>query len=107
MLIAEHLGGHPLDSTHGAPIRLVSPSQYGYVSIKHLCRIEVHTSEPEDRAPWVTRVILRLLGRHPRARVWHEERHVHLPAWSVRPIYRALIGPMKYLSSRGNRADAD
>jgi DMSO/TMAO reductase YedYZ molybdopterin-dependent catalytic subunit len=100
VLIAEHLGGHPLDSDHGAPIRLVSPSQYGYMSIKHLCRIEVHTSEPEDRAPWVTRVILSLLGRHPRARVWHEERHGRLPAWSVRPVYRTLIGPMKRLSSR-------
>jgi hypothetical protein len=78
-------------------------SQYGYVSTKHLCRIEVHTSEPQERAPWVTRVILRVLGRHPRARVWHEERHVDLPTWSVRPFYRPLIRPMKYLSSRGNR----
>jgi DMSO/TMAO reductase YedYZ molybdopterin-dependent catalytic subunit len=103
VLIAEHLGGRPLDTDHGAPIRLVSPSQYGYVSTKHLCRIEVHTSEPQERAPWVTRVILRVLGRHPRARVWHEERHVDLPAWSVRPFYRPLIRPMKYLSSRGNR----
>ena len=103
VLIAEHLGGHPLDSDHGAPVRLVSPSQYGYISIKHLCRIEVHTSEPEDGAPWVTRVLLSLLGRHPRAKVWHEERHGHLPAWSVRPVYRALIGPMRYVISRGDR----
>jgi DMSO/TMAO reductase YedYZ molybdopterin-dependent catalytic subunit len=103
VLIAEHLGRRPLDSDHGAPIRLVSPSQYGYMSTKHLCRIEVHTSEPQDRAPWVTRVILRLLGRHPRARVWHEERHLDLPAWSVRPFYRTMIGPMKSLSTRGSR----
>ena len=44
VLIAENLDGRPLDSDHGAPVRLVSPSQYGYISTKHLSRIEVHTS---------------------------------------------------------------
>ena len=32
---------------HGAPARLVSPRQYGYISTKHLCRIEV----PNGAAP--------------------------------------------------------
>ena len=36
VLIAERLDGRPLDSDHGAPARLVSPKQYGYVSTKHL-----------------------------------------------------------------------
>ena len=27
----------------------------------------------------------------------------HLPSWSVRPFYRTMIGPMKYLSTRGSR----
>ncbi|MEJ7563087.1 MAG: molybdopterin-dependent oxidoreductase, partial [Ilumatobacteraceae bacterium] len=46
VLIAEHLDGEPLNSDHGAPVRLVSPSQYGFVSTKHLCRVRVLTSEP-------------------------------------------------------------
>ncbi len=49
VLIAEHLDGRPLDGDHGAPVRLVSPRQYGFISTKHLCRIEVHTAEPEAR----------------------------------------------------------
>jgi DMSO/TMAO reductase YedYZ molybdopterin-dependent catalytic subunit len=103
VLIAEHLDGHPLDSDHGAPARLVSPGQYGYMSTKHLCRIEVHTCEPKERAPLFKRVLLRLLGRHPRARVWHEERNLDVPAWSVRPFYRAFSAPTRYLSARGSR----
>ena len=46
VLIAEQLDGRPLDSDHGAPARLVSPSQYGFVSTKHLCRIELYTAAP-------------------------------------------------------------
>src|SRR4029453_12935028 len=45
VLIAEHLDGRPLDGDHGAPVRLVSPSQYGFMSTKHLCRIELHAGE--------------------------------------------------------------
>ena len=99
VLIAEQLDGRPLDSDHGAPARLVSPSQYGFVSTKHLCRIELFTAAPTD-----TRVSLadRLLAEHPRARVWNEERHRHLPAWSIRPIYRLLIPPIEFLSARGS-----
>lgn len=104
VLIAEHLGGRPLDTDHGAPVRLVSPSQYGYLSTKHLCRIEVHTSEPKDRqgSP-LGQVAMSLLKRHPRARVWEEERHRYLPAWSLRSIYRAFIAPVAHLSARGSR----
>ena len=36
VLLATHLNGAALDDRHGAPLRLVSPSQYGYKSIKHL-----------------------------------------------------------------------
>lgn len=100
VLIAERLDGRPLHAHHGAPARLVSPNQYGYVNTKHLCRIEVHTSEPKDTR---SHVALRLLGRHPRARVWQEERHAHLPPWSLRLVYRATIAPVVYLSARSNR----
>ena len=72
VLIAERLDGRPLDSDHGAPARLVSPKQYGYVSTKHLCRIEVHTGS--QRAPTGP-----CSAAHPKARLWEEERHRYLP----------------------------
>jgi DMSO/TMAO reductase YedYZ molybdopterin-dependent catalytic subunit len=102
VLLAQHLNGRRLDSDHGAPARLVSPAQYGYVNTKHLSRIKVLTSEPCD--PYgssITNLALRLLGRHPRARVWQEEPHRYLPPWSVRHLYRASIAPIAYLSARG------
>ena len=100
VLIAERLDGLPLDSDHGAPARLVSPNQYGFVSTKHLCRIELHTAEPTGihASP-----AMRLLKPHPRARVWEEERHRYLPTWSVRPVYRLLIPPTAFLSAHGSR----
>ena len=103
VLIAEHLDGRPLDGDHGAPIRLVSPKQYGFISTKHLCHIEVHTSEPRLRyhPSLLMEVGLRMVRPHRRARVWQEERHRYLPAWSVRRIYRQLIPPIKSLSARG------
>jgi len=104
VLIVENLDGRPLDSDHGAPARLVSPQQYGYLNTKHLSRIEVHTSEPRQTGPLLrSRVLLRLLGRHPRARVWQEERNQDLPARVVRPVYRALIAPMMAACARGSR----
>lgn len=99
VLIAENLDGLPLDSDHGAPARLVSPSQYGYISVKHLCRIDLRTSAP---ASTPTTFAERLLTDHPRSRVWHEERHGSLPGRSVRTIYRLLIPPIRYLSARGS-----
>ncbi|WP_280383663.1 molybdopterin-dependent oxidoreductase [Nocardia wallacei] len=97
VLIADRLDGRPLDSDHGAPIRLVSPRQYGFVSTKHLCRIEFHTSAPPDPDRWSP------LAAHRRARVWHEERHRYLTGRLVRPIYRSLIAPIRRLSARGSR----
>ncbi|MFD0385854.1 molybdopterin-dependent oxidoreductase [Streptomyces stramineus] len=99
VLIADRLDGQPLDSDHGAPLRLVSPGQYGFVSTKHLCRVEFHTSEPPDPDRWLP------IASHRRARVWHEERHGHLPGRVVRPVYRALIGPIRALSARGSRQE--
>src|SRR3954453_475684 len=49
VLLAQNLDGRPLDTDHGAPVRLVSPSQYGFINTKHLSRIEVHTKEPAVR----------------------------------------------------------
>jgi DMSO/TMAO reductase YedYZ molybdopterin-dependent catalytic subunit len=108
VLIADRLDGHPLDLDHGAPARLVSPNQYGYVSVKHLCRIDLLTAKPPENygAPsWFVEASLRspLINPHRRARVWHEERHHYLPGRWVRPFYRLLIPPIRSLSARGAR----
>ena len=105
VLIAEHLAGRPLDGDHGAPVRLVSPSQYGFVSTKHLCRIELHSEMPPEvyHPSRVRNFGLGLVKPHERARVWEEERHRHLPAPLLRPIYRLLIPPIMRASARGSR----
>ncbi|MBF6181377.1 TMAO/DMSO reductase [Nocardia otitidiscaviarum] len=95
VLIADRLDGRPLDGDHGAPVRLVSPAQYGFVNTKHLCRIGFRTSQPRDPDRWSP------LAAHRRARVWEEERHRYLPGRIVRPVYRSLIGPIRRLSARG------
>jgi DMSO/TMAO reductase YedYZ molybdopterin-dependent catalytic subunit len=97
VLIADRLDGRLLNGNHGAPVRLVSPSQYGFVSTKHLCSIELRTAEPTENLGPAHRI------SHPRARVWQEERHPHLPNWLVRPAYRLLIPPIAALSARGGR----
>ncbi len=107
VLIADRLHGRPLDADHGAPVRLVSPSQYGYVSVKHLCRIEVHTRDPSESfgaASRTARVLMiePLFRSHPRSRVWKEERNGALPNWFVRPVYRALVPPLRWLCARGS-----
>ena len=98
VLVATRLDGQPLSPAHGAPVRLVSPSQYGFVSTKHLRTIEVHTRRPRDDHPYTV-----LTRSHPRARVWKEERHPWFPAAAVRPVYRCLIRPIARLSARGVR----
>ena len=108
VLVADHLNGRPLNGDHGAPLRLVSPSQYGFASTKHLCGIELHTSEPDENFGTAARGTqlafkLPLFRRHPRARVWEEERHAYLPGRLLRTIYRALGPPIAYLSARGSR----
>ena len=89
VLLATHLDGALLDARHGAPLRLVSPSQYGYKNVKHLVSLDFRRREPEAGAK-----------QHLRARVALEERHPRLPAWAVRLPYRALIGPTARLSER-------
>jgi DMSO/TMAO reductase YedYZ molybdopterin-dependent catalytic subunit len=102
VLVADQLDGRPLGGAHGAPARLVSPAQYGYMSVKHLCGIEVRTSEPTSaRKSFVDAWLLR---SHPRARVEHEERHGLLPGRLVRPFYAALKRPLLALTERGWRS---
>src|SRR5207237_10248083 len=97
----------PPATNSGAPARLVSPNQYGFVSVKPLCRIELHSAEPSANYGAPSRfaeVTLRsLIKPHRRARVWQEERHRYLPGRLVRPAYRLLIAPIAFVSARGSR----
>jgi DMSO/TMAO reductase YedYZ molybdopterin-dependent catalytic subunit len=107
VLIADRVNGHPLEPDHGAPVRLVSPSQYGFMSTKHLCRIELHTEQPPQFRPATIRlgsvaVHTPLIKTHPRARVWREERHPYLPAWLLRDLYWLLVRPIRSLSARSD-----
>ena len=105
VIVADHLDGVPLSGYHGGPVRLVSPSQYGYKSTKHLNAIELHTAEPSDgHADRLMNLGLRLVKAHPRARVAAEERHRYLPSWAVRWLNFNVIHPViGYLSKRGAR----
>ncbi len=94
-LIADTLDGAPLADKHGAPVRLVSPGQYGFVSTKHLCRIETLTAQPRfgtGAASTRASVALGSLGFtfFNRARVAREERHAYLPA----VVIRRLVAPV-------------
>jgi DMSO/TMAO reductase YedYZ molybdopterin-dependent catalytic subunit len=93
VLLADRLDGAPLTPEHGAPIRLLSPQQYGFVSTKYLCRIELYDHEPAGQYHAVSSVnrILRLVRPHERARVWREERHRFLPSWVARRVYRLVV----------------
>jgi len=104
VLIAERLDGRPLDSDHGAPARLVSPKQYGYVSTKHVCRIEVHTGS--QRAPTgPCSANCRCGCSAPIRRRGFGKRSVIAtsPPWSVPRVYRATIAVGVHLSARGGR----
>jgi DMSO/TMAO reductase YedYZ molybdopterin-dependent catalytic subunit len=93
VLLADRLDGEPLTPEHGAPIRLVSPDQYGYINTKHLTRIELHVEQPEPifHPRRSVQRALRAVHPHDRARVWQEERHRYLPSWLMRPLYRLVV----------------
>jgi hypothetical protein len=65
------------------------------MSVKHLSRIELHTSDPA-LSPHPSRLRafgVSLVAPHPRARVAHSERHRYLPAWAVGFFYRRVLLP--------------
>lgn len=95
VLLATHLDGRPLDARHGAPLRLLTPRQYGYKNVKHLAGLDFRHDEP--RAP---------AKQHLRARVDLEERHSRVPGRALRLPYRALIEPTARLSERTLRRAA-
>lgn len=93
-LLATHLGNEPLDRRHGAPLRLVSPHQYGYKNVKHLTSMAFCHSRPESGVG---------PKEHLRARVDREERHSSLPNRLVRTPYRLSIIPTALAAERGLR----
>jgi len=85
VMLVDTLDNQPLTIEHGAPLRLVAPKHYGYKNLKHLKRIEFHSTLPK-----LKRGLSAFLD-HPRARVEKEERGRWVPGWLLRPIYRLLI----------------
>ena len=85
VMLADTLDGQPLSIAHGAPLRLVAPAHYGYKNLKHLKRIEFHSTLPN-----IKRGLSAFLD-HPRARVNKEERGRWVPVCILRYIYRRLI----------------
>jgi DMSO/TMAO reductase YedYZ molybdopterin-dependent catalytic subunit len=93
VLVVTELDGAALDRRHGAPLRLVSPSQYGYKSVKHLVGFDIRRAQPK-------------LGskEHLRARVALEERHTRIPGRLLRVPFRMLIPPTAAMAERSLRA---
>lgn len=89
VFLATHLDSRPLDARHGAPLRLVAPSQYGYKNVKHLVGLDFRHDEPTTSAK-----------QHLRARVALEERHSRISGRALRVPYRVLIEPTARLSER-------
>lgn len=87
VLLADTLNDEPLSIAHGAPIRLIAPSHYGYKSVKHLSGLEFWRDDSQFR-PSAFRFM-----DHPRARVSHEERGIGYPGWLLRYLYRPLVRP--------------
>ncbi|MBG0826358.1 molybdopterin-dependent oxidoreductase [Planomonospora sp. ID67723] len=94
VLLADRLEGAALSATHGAPLRFVSPGQYGYKSIKHLCRIELYRDTPPSTYG---------AKEHPRARVAFEERHSRIPGTALRWPYRLAVPVTAALAERTGR----
>ncbi len=92
VLLALRLDGEPLDARHGAPLRLVSPSQYGYKSVKHLVALGLRQTQPRVGSK-----------EHLRARVAVEERHPRFSGRLLRWPYRALIPLTAFLAERSLR----
>lgn len=94
VLLADTLDGQPLDPAHGAPLRLVSPAQYGYKSVKHVTAIGVSAGAPRRIGGAI---------EHLRARVALEERHGRIAGRLLRWPYRALILPVALAAQRSAR----
>ena len=87
VLLADRLEGEPLSIDHGAPIRLVAPQHYGYMSPKHVKTIVCSEDDSDFKSP-----VPKFMS-HPIARVEFEERSQSGPGWLFRYLYRPLVKP--------------
>ncbi len=94
VMLAWALDNSALDLRHGAPLRLVSPAQYGYKNVKHVESIALHSERPAS-----------LLGpkEHLRARVALEERHSRIPGRLLRWPYRLVVPITAIVAERALR----
>jgi DMSO/TMAO reductase YedYZ molybdopterin-dependent catalytic subunit len=98
VMLAWALNDGALGLRHGAPLRLVSPAQYGYKNVKHVESIALHRERPAS-----------LLGakEHLRARVALEERHSRIPGRVLRWPYRVLVPITASVAERTLRKQPD
>ena len=96
VLLADRLNGAPLSLAHGAPIRLVAPSLYGYKNIKHVSLVRLRS---DYRRSFAERQTL----AHPRGRVAFEERGRVLPGSIYRIVYGALLPATLWYFQRAER----
>lgn len=84
VLLADHLNGAPLSCHHGEPLRLVAPAHYADKSVKHLTRLELHSTFPRSSS---------YVLDHPRGRVAFEERARLVPGPAVRTFAAGVVRP--------------
>ena len=105
VLLADRLDGAPLGADHGGagPPRLSGAlrlRQHQAPVPHRVARSGAGSRVRERDALRPRRLRAVWFKRHPRARVWQEERHRHLPGWAIRPIGRLFRGPTARLSRR-------
>jgi len=84
VMLTDSLDGAPLSIEHGAPIRLIAPSHYGYKSAKHLCGLELRRDPPGTKTE----------SEHPRGLVAKEERGQGRPGREFRSTYAGALDSM-------------
>jgi DMSO/TMAO reductase YedYZ molybdopterin-dependent catalytic subunit len=71
VLLCYEMNGKPLESTHGAPVRLVVPGHYGVAWVKWLTRIELHDRKYLGR--FTGRDYVTIRGeKHGEETIWRE-----------------------------------
>lgn len=108
VMLADRLDDQPLSIEHGAPIRIVAPSHYGYKNLKHIKRIEFYTDKQIVKQGYLS------FMDHPRARVEMEERASKGPGIIFRWLYKFGIkgtikdfekGMVAYRSQHGGKSE--
>ncbi len=86
VLLVDTLNQEPLPFDHGAPLRIVAPTHYGYKSAKYVTGIKIWRDLRNYKFPGLTGI-----KDHLRARVAEEERGKVFPGWLYRYVYRFMV----------------